>query len=107
LLQLYAEVFVGVQLLSDVYQHLREVGVDSPVSIFVCLCQSVARNFSTDATMVEFGLHCSQTGFDVPKALSICYLSKSHTEVLIEAGKSFYPMVATVSSNTSVELFSG
>ena len=37
--------------------------------------------------MIEFGLHRSQTGFDVPKALSICYLSESHTEILIEAGK--------------------
>jgi hypothetical protein len=49
-------------------------------------------------------MHCSQTSFDVPKALSICYLSKSHTEVLIEAGKSFYPVVAAISANAFVEI---
>ena len=56
-----------------------------------------------DAAMIKFGLHRPQTGFDVPKALSICYLSKSHAEVLVVAGKSFYPIVAAVSANTFVE----
>jgi hypothetical protein len=106
LFQFYAEVFGGVELSGNVYQYMREVGIDSPVSTFVCLCQSVARNFSANAAVVQLGLHHSQTSLDVPKTLAICYLSESHTEVLSVAAESSYPIVATVSANTFVELAS-
>ena len=41
------------------------------------------------------------------KPLAICYLGKGHAEVLVETGKSFCPIVASVSLNASVEVVFG
>jgi len=57
--------------------------------------------------MIKFLLHGPQTRFDVSQTLTIGYLGKNHTEVLIETGERFYPMVATVSPDACVELLLG
>ena len=56
--------------------------------------------------MIELGLHCAKTGFDVSEAFSIGQLSKSHTEELIEAGESSEAIVASITSHTFVEFVS-
>jgi hypothetical protein len=104
---LNAKVFAGVKRSGFVYQDVSKVGVDPPVSIFVCLGQRGSADVSANAAMIKFRLHCSKAGFDVPQALTIGYLSKSHTKVLIETGESFYSTVAAVSADAVVELFFG
>jgi len=57
--------------------------------------------------MIKFLLHGTQTRFDVPQRLAVCYLGKNHAEVLIETRETFYAMVAVISSDTLVELLLG
>jgi len=40
-------------LLGDVYQYLCGVGIDLPISIFVCPDRGVAEDFSTDAAVAS------------------------------------------------------
>ena len=43
-----------------------------------------------------FALMCTQTGFDIAKALPVGQLCKRHTEVLVETPKAFYIPLALV-----------
>jgi hypothetical protein len=104
---LNAKVFACIKRSGLVYQDVCKVRVDPPASIFVCLCQCGSADISANAAMIQFWLHRSKTAFDVPKALAIGYLGESHTEVLIQTGKSSYSMVAAISADTPVELFFG
>jgi hypothetical protein len=57
--------------------------------------------------VIKLCLHGTQAGLYVAKRLAICYLGKSHTQVLIETGESFCSMIASVSANAFVELLLG
>ena len=69
--------------LSDEY--LGKVGVDSPVSVLVGVGQSAPGDFPADAGMIQFHMHCTQTYFQISKALPTGELCKCHAEKLIEA----------------------
>ena len=46
--------------------------------------------------MIKLALMCTQTGFDIAKALPIGQLRERHTEVLVETPKAFYIPLALV-----------
>jgi hypothetical protein len=57
--------------------------------------------------MIKLWLHRSQAGLYVAKALTKCYLGKSHAQVLIETGKRLRSIVAAISAGALVEMFFG
>src|SRR5258706_11134806 len=71
LLQGHTETVAEIKFSGLGDQHLREVGVDAPVSHRVGVGQSVARHSTTDAHVIELRLLRSEAGFDVAQALAI------------------------------------
>ncbi len=103
LLQVDSEAFLGIQLPGDADQNLGEVGIDTPVSFLVCPGQSVPGNLSSDAGMVEFGLHGTEACFYISEAFPIGDLCERHAEKLIETRKSPGSVIASISSDATVE----
>src|ERR1700723_512150 len=77
-------------------EDLSKVGVDAPVAILVGLGQSVARDATTNAKVIQFGFHRIQAGFDIAETVTAGQLSKGHAEKLIEAGELFDTIVPLV-----------
>ncbi len=87
-------------------QHLSEIGVDAPISLFVGFGQGAASDGAADACMVKFGIQGPQAGFDIAETFSVGELSEGHTKKLIEAGKCSHSVIALISLNTFVEFVS-
>lgn len=103
LLQVHTEVVSGIQFSGDANENLREVGINAPVSFFVCVGEGASRYLGSDSRMVKFGLHGAETSFDVSQALAVRQLSEGHAEKLIATGKVLDPVVALVSVDTGQE----
>jgi len=103
LFESYAEVVSGIQSSGDANKNLREVGINAPVSFFVCVGEGASRYLGSDSCMVEFGLHGTETGFDVSQALAVRQLSKGHAEKLVATGEVLDSVVALVSVDTGQE----
>ena len=56
-----------------------------------------------DFRVIELALMCTQTGFDIAKALQIGQLRECHAEVLVETTKPFYIPFALVALHTAPE----
>jgi len=54
--------------------------------------------------MIQLGLCCPQTSFDIPQALPIGQLGKGHAAKLIPAGKTLDLVVAIVSPDTLTKI---
>ena len=54
-----------IQLPRRVNQSLREVQIDSPVSILICVGQSAAGHTVFNTHVIEFAGLCPKAGFDV------------------------------------------
>ena len=106
LLKLKTEILFGIQRSGDADQHLRKVGIDTPVSALVGVGQGTARDFASDAGMIELGLKGPQTGLYISKALSIGQLREGHAQELIEAGEFSESVIALVTAHALVELVS-
>ena len=103
LLQVHAEVVSGIQSSGDANKNLCEVGINAPVSFFVCVGEGASRYIGPDSCMIKFGLHGAETSFDVPQALAICQLSEGHAEKLVATGKVLDSVVAPVLVDTGQE----
>jgi hypothetical protein len=57
--------------------------------------------------MIELGLHCTETGFDIAQALAIGQLREGHAEKLVQTGEPPNSAVAVISANTKVEFVPG
>ena len=105
LIEGHAEAVLGIQSAGDSDEHLCEVGVDSPISGFVGVGQSTSGDLCSDASVIEFGLHSPQTGFDVPKAFAKGQLSKGHAKKLVQTGEGLDTMVAVIATDTTPEVW--
>lgn len=85
--QLAPERLVGVKVLGDGDESLREVGVDLPVAPLVGIGQGAARDAGPDAHVVQLGLHHPGTGFDVAQVLAVGQLGEGQADERIEAGE--------------------
>ena len=65
LLELYAERIVDIQLPGSCNEDLRKVGIDTPIPHLVGVGQGVSGDLASYPQMVEFGLGCPKTGFDI------------------------------------------
>lgn len=94
--QIDAEAFGEVEFSCLANQYLGKVCPDSPVAMFVGMCQSASGNRSAHAHVIEFALMSPQTAFDIPQSFPVGELGKSHTEILIHTGEGFgvsFPIV--------------
>ena len=67
-----AEVFIGVKGACLRNHDLAEVGVHPPVPFFVRLGKGAPRYSSPDAEMIEFLPAGTETGLNIPEALTVC-----------------------------------
>src|SRR5437660_553128 len=67
----HPEVVVEVKLSGPSDQQLSKVGVDAPVAHRVGVRQSVARDATANAHVIELRLLSAQTGFDVAQTLAV------------------------------------
>ena len=107
LIQFDSEGIVGVEATSLADEDLGKVGIDSPISDLVGMSQSIARDVSAEAHVIEFPLSRTQTYLDVSKTFPIGQLSKGHAEELVPARKVFDLVVAVVSLNAFLEFVNG
>lgn len=103
---LWFEVLARIQLSGHSDQHMGKVGVDAPISFFVCIGQRASRNLAPDPCVIKLGLHGPQTYFDIAKTLLISQLSEGHAKELIETGKGPNPVFALIPANAFVEFVS-
>ena len=77
-LKLGAEVLIGIERsgLSD--EDLREVGIDTPVTLFIGVGQSAPGDVTADSHVVQLRSHCSQADFDITETIAIAQLSERH-----------------------------
>ena len=97
---------VSIKRSHFIYESLPEVSIDAPITEFVCLSQSVARNRVTDTAHIQLVGDCRQTCFDIPEAVLIRVLSHAHNQELVIAGEVPDTIVPIVAGNAIVELTS-
>ncbi len=85
-------------------QHLCEVRVDAPIARLVRIGQRRSRDTGTNADVIQLGLQCAETGFDVSQALAIRELRESHAEVLIPAREPRRFVFAVITGDALLEL---
>jgi len=72
LLEFDAKVFIGVKGACLRNQDLAEVGVHPPVPFFVRLSKGAPRYSSSDAEMIKLLPAGTETGLNIPEALTVC-----------------------------------
>jgi len=107
LIQFDSEGIVGVEATGLPHEDLGKVGIDSPISDLVGMSQSIARDVSAEAHVIEFPLSRTETGLDVSEAFPIRQLSEGHAEKLVPARKVFDLVVAVVSLNAFLKFVYG
>ena len=83
-IQLHTEIVLGVQSPRDTNQHMSEVCVDAPISLFVGIGQCAPGDPATNADVVEFRADGTKTRFDISQTLSVGELCECHTNELVE-----------------------
>jgi hypothetical protein len=78
LIQVYSERVVDIKLSRFFDEHLCKVGIDAPVAYLIGVGQSIAGDLSTDAHVISFLICRTQARLDIPQALPISELRKSH-----------------------------
>jgi hypothetical protein len=82
---------------------LRELGIDAPVAHRVGVGQGVAGNRAAETQMVELGGLRAKTGFDVAQALEPSELRERQTQILVEAGEPFDPILTSIAGNATTK----
>ena len=106
-LQFGPQTLVGIELGRLPDQHLGKIGEDAPVAFFVGIGQGAAGSRFADATVIQLGAQRAQTGFDVAQTLAPRQLSKSHDQKLFVSRERADAPIATIASDTLVELVFG
>ena len=98
-----AQLCVCVERASDVDQSAGEIGVDSPIPMFVGIGKRGASHWSAESAVIEFAPLCGQTHFDVAKAFAIGQLGEGHCQQLIPTRERAHTLVAVVARDAAVE----
>lgn len=96
-------VVILIQWTSNVHEHTREVSIDPPVAKFVGFGKCIPGNSMSDPTMIEFTGHCFQAVLDIPEAVSLGKLGKTHHIEMVPAGEVADAMVPVVSGNAFIK----
>ena len=104
LLKIDGQRFLFVQLPRPANQHLREIGIDSPIVGAIRIGQRAARNLATKTRVIQLRSQSAKAGLDVPQAFSKGKLREPQAQKLIATRKASLPMIASILADTSVEL---
>lgn len=104
LLQIHGQWIVDIEGTCNMDQHLREVGIDAPVSILVGVGQRVSGDASANAHVIELRLDGTKAGLDVPKTLAIGELGECHAKELVQTRKTQDLVIAPVSPDALPEI---
>ena len=86
---------------------LSKVTIYAPVSILIGISYGAARDFTSDAHMIQFRPHRSQTAFDITEDLAISQLSKRHAKELIIACKRANTVITVITINALTKFLNG
>src|SRR5437899_183729 len=78
-------------------------GVDAPVATLVGIGQSTARHPALDTHVVQLARLRAQARFDVAQTFSIGQLSKSHSKIMVEAGKTLDLVPSAIARHTTAK----
>ena len=101
--ELDAKTVVEIQPTSRLDQGLSQVGIDTPVTLFVGFRQSTARNPGSYPHVVKLLTLGTQTGFDVSQTFPVSQLGKGHAAILILTTEAFDTLVSAVPMDATTE----
>ena len=104
MVEIEPQVLFGIQETGQLDQGLSEVGINSPISLFVGLGQGAPGNRGANPHMIEFGLVSTKTGFDIAKGFATCQLGEGHAEILIQTRESFDFVIAVVALHALMKI---
>src|SRR5919108_3015774 len=107
LIEFESEGLLSVEVSRSLDKHMGKIGIDSPVANLIGIGQSVPRNLTANAHMVELGWRRSQTRLDISEALSKRQLGKGQGEKLIPARKALDFVIALVTLYTAAKFVRG
>lgn len=102
--QLDPEIFGGIEPARLADKMLGQIGINSPIPLFVGTRQIHARHMAADPQTVKLTSPRTQTSFDVAQAFPIGQLSKAHTQKLIPATEPLNFVHAPISIDVAFEL---
>ena len=70
-------------------EHLREIGIDTPIERFVGVGQVASRDAATDAHVVKPIFHGLKTCLDIAEAFPLSQLGEGQAKELIETREVF------------------
>src|ERR1035438_10390798 len=79
LIEVHAERIVYVQWPCNADQYLSEIGIDAPVSRFICIGQSGTRHTTAKPHMVELASYCLEACLDITQTFAIARPKKVRT----------------------------
>lgn len=84
---------------------LPQFRIDMPISEFIRLSQSIARNGIANTAVIELmgNSQCIKACLDIAQTILISILCQAHDQQLIVAGKVSHPVIASVLSNNIIE----
>jgi len=97
----------GIQSTRLMNQDLREVGIDTPITVFIGVGESITGNIAADTHVVKFMVLRPEACFDVAETLAVCELRESQTAKLITAGKVNNFVIATIPLDTFTKFVGG
>jgi hypothetical protein len=95
-LQFESQIFAGIESPGLTDEDLGKVGIDAPIASFVGVGQSVPRDLSSKAHVIEPVFHRSKTGLDIAKTFPVGQLGEGQAEELIEARKALDLVIPAV-----------
>ncbi len=85
--QIQSEIVVGIQAACGSDQRLGKLGIDSPISAFVCIGKVGGSDVATQTHMVKLGRLGLKASDDIPQALPVGQLGEGHAQKLIPTPK--------------------
>jgi hypothetical protein len=107
LIQVHGERLANVQLAGSANQHLRKIGIDSPIVNAVGIGQRAPRNLAAKAGVVQFRSQGVETRLDVPQAFAKRKLRESQAQKLIATRETALTTMAVIPPDTGVEFVPG
>ena len=86
------------------HESLGEVGIDAPVACLVGVGQRRSRDTGTQPDVIQRGLHCAETRFNVAQALSIGELGERQAEELIPTREARCLVLPAIAGHALLEL---
>lgn len=103
MLEIDAEIVLGIKRPGDGNQGLGEVRIDAPVAVLVGLGQGGAGDVAANAHVVELALLRPQAGLDIAQAVAVGELRERHAQELVETREALDFVMPAVTLHAAVK----